>query len=230
MFHRLFLPAATALAAAFIAFSACSAAQAQITYEYAGPTIVIPTSPNSVGTADPYPARISVGGNGDHLITNLTVTLTNLTHTNPNDLNILLVKAGSSTANTLLMSDAGGTADISNVNLTFSDAGSQMLPDETQISSGTFKPTDYQEDSDAFPAPAPGGPYSLFLSAFNGQLADGDYDLYILDDASLDTGSLSRFSITLTTVVPEPGTFALIASAVVPGIAVVRRRRSRRKS
>ncbi len=46
----------------------------------------------------------------------------------------------------------------SNVTLTFDDAAANSLPNNAQIVSGTFKPTN-SGVSDTFPAPAPAGPY-----------------------------------------------------------------------
>ncbi|HVF89647.1 MAG TPA: HYR domain-containing protein [Blastocatellia bacterium] len=141
------------------------------------------------GTATPYPSTIDVSGLSGN-ITKLTVSLNQLSHSFPNDLDILLVGPGGQKV--ILMSDAGGDENfpIVNVDLTFDDAAAQQLPDETQITSGTYKPTDFQT-GDVFPAPAPAGPYGTALSAFNGLSPNGTYSLYVLDDFSGDGGSLA---------------------------------------
>jgi hypothetical protein len=55
----------------------------------------------------------------------------------------------------ILMSDAGGTNSVSDVTLTFDDAAANYLPDESALTTGTYKPTDYGLDRDSFPSPAP---------------------------------------------------------------------------
>jgi hypothetical protein len=87
------------------------------------------------------------------------------------------------------MSDAGGEFDAANVNLTFDDTGA-MLPDSTQIVSGTYRPTNFVA-GDTFPAPAPVLTFSPFLSIFNGLNPNGTWSLYVVDDLGGDVGSLS---------------------------------------
>src|SRR5439155_15004700 len=88
------------------------------------------------------------------------------------------------------MSDAGGSAGINNVTLSFDDAAASNLPDSSAIVSGTYKPTDFVT-GDTFPSPAPAGPYGTALSAFNGLDPNGAWSLYVLDDAAGDSGSIS---------------------------------------
>ncbi len=139
----------------------------------------------TVGPASPYPSTINVAGLAG-TVTRVTVTLNGLSHTFPDDLDILLVGPGGSV---ILMSDAGGALDVTNVNLTFDDTGA-MLPDSTQIVSGTFQPTNFVA-GDTFPAPAPVGPYGALLSVFNGSNPNGAYSLYVFDDLGGDLGSIS---------------------------------------
>src|SRR5207253_9065236 len=104
------------------------------------------TAPD-IGTATPYPSSISVSGVSGTL-TKVTASLVGLAHTYPSDFEILLVGPGGQTV--LLMSDAGDGMTITNVNLTFDDTASQLLP-ASQITSGTYKPTDYPPN-DTMPA------------------------------------------------------------------------------
>ena len=86
------------------------------------------------GSAPPYPSTIAVTGLSLP-ISKLTVTLSDLTHTHPDDLDVLLVApAGQSV---LLMSDAGGGLPIDHATLIFDDAASLEQPDETQMISST---------------------------------------------------------------------------------------------
>lgn len=141
----------------------------------------------SSGPAAPYPSNITVSGVSG-TVTKATVTLTNLNHGYPNDIDILLV--GPTGASVILMSDTGGNLDLVNVNLTFDDAAAASLPDEGQIVSGTYKPTNIGT-GDTFAAPAPAAPYGTTLSVFNGTNPNGTWSLYVMDDLGGDSGSIA---------------------------------------
>ena len=141
------------------------------------------TIPNS-GAATPYPSPINVAG-VTGTVTKVTATLHGLTHTFPGDLDILLV--GPAGQKVMLLSDIGGGTDVNNVTLTFDDAGPAF---GTAIVSGTFRPTN-SGTTDPFPAPAPTGPYGTLLSAFSGVNPNGTWQLFIVDDAAGDSGTLS---------------------------------------
>ncbi len=133
--------------------------------------------PNS-GQATPYPSIINVSGLSANLL-NVTVTMNQMVHGHPIDLEILLVGPGGQA--TWLMSDCGGANTINQVVLTFDNAAAASLPNQGQIVSGTFKPTDYPPD-DVMPAPAPTGPYVADLSVFHGTSPNGAWQLFVYDD------------------------------------------------
>ena len=150
------------------------------------------TNPNSItipwsGSASPYPSTINVSGVSGN-ITNIQVSLSGLSHTWPDDVDMFLRGPGGQKV--MLMSDAGGFAGLNNVNLTFRDSASGTLPDGSQITSGTYRPTDYQV-GDTFPTPAPAGPYGTALSAFNGTNPNGAWQLFVQDDLGGDSGSIA---------------------------------------
>ena len=64
------------------------------------------------------------------------MTLTGLSHTYPDDIDILLVRPGAS-ANATVMSDAGGSLDVTAVNVTLDDEAASPLPDTAQITTGS---------------------------------------------------------------------------------------------
>src|SRR5688572_13821256 len=189
--------------------------------------ITIPEPPLSSGPATPYPATLFVSGTTG-TITNLTVSLLGLSHTFPDDLDVLLV--GPTGAKSLLMSDAGGEFDLSNVTLTFS-TGATPLPDNAIIITGTYSPTDYVT-GDIFPAPAPAGPYTASFADFIGTSANGTWSLYIVDDAGGDTGQIAGgFSLNITTSgggtgtgVPDEGSTFVLAGLSLIGLEAARRR------
>ncbi|MCB1491059.1 MAG: proprotein convertase P-domain-containing protein, partial [Rhodobiaceae bacterium] len=136
-------------------------------------------------------------------ITNLSISLLGLTHTFPDDLDILLV-APNGKRNILFMSDAGGDPNIGSVDLTFSDAFSSALPNESQIVSGNYRPTDFEPvETDADFLTATGGINSgsatTFAAAFNSFAANGDWRLYVRDDVQSDVGSLASWGLTIST-------------------------------
>jgi uncharacterized repeat protein (TIGR01451 family) len=142
--------------------------------------IVIPDH----GGATPYPSTINVSGITG-LVSKVTVALSGVTHGFPDDLDILLV--GPTGRRLVLMSDAGGGHDITNLNLSFED-GRPALPESTPIGAGSYAPTDY-EAGEAFPPPAPAGGREA-RCRFNGQIP-GTWSLYVVDD-STGTPAASR--------------------------------------
>ncbi len=83
-------------------------------------------SPNESGPANPYPSSIAVSGvNGD--VSTVTVTVSNLLHTYPNDIAMLLV--GPTGLNCVLMSAAAQYTGMSTpVVLTFDQNASLVIP------------------------------------------------------------------------------------------------------
>lgn len=153
--------------------------------------IMIPasgTEAESGAPADPYPSVISVTGiPGNEVISGLTVTLVDFSHQFPDDVDILLI--GPNGVRVLLMSDAGVFFDLTDADLTFNDSG-DPLPDNAAITEGTYRPTNYGE-FDVFPSPAPGGPYGALLAVFNDLQPNGEWGLYIVDDAEFDTWAVA---------------------------------------
>ena len=170
------------------------------TFTFSNPApITIPASGTS-GPAAPYPSTINVSGLTG-VVTKVTVTLNGFTHTFPDDVDVLLVGPGGQQC--ILMSDAGGAAGVSGVNLTFDDAAAVSLPDSTLITSGTYRPTNHPPNPDTFPPPGPGSvtqPPNPPLSVFNGTNPNGTWSLFVVDDATLDTGNINGgWSITIQT-------------------------------
>ncbi len=93
---------------------------------------------NDNTTASPYPSLINVSGIGGTLV-KATITLTNLSHKSPGDIDALLVAPD--VQDTLFMAHAGGAFSLNHATLTFDDAATNSLPNNAQIISGTNKPT-----------------------------------------------------------------------------------------
>jgi hypothetical protein len=76
--------------------------------------------------------------------------------------------------------------------LNFAD-GAPALPEFTQISSGTYAPTNEvgNDVQDVLPSPAPPLPYGGTLAAFKGTNPNGPWRLFVFDDQARDIGGLS---------------------------------------
>ena len=69
---------------------------------------------------------------------------------------------------------------------------------------------------DVWPAPAPAGPYSTGLSAFDGTDPNGEWRLFVIDDADGNKGFFTnRFQLGITTV-PRPDTTAPAVESAAP--------------
>ncbi len=140
-------------------------------------------------SATPYPSTLTVSGITGS-VSRATVTLRGFTHTSPADVDVLLVGPGGQHA--LVQSDLGNNIGVSGITLTFDDLAA-AAPGNSLVS-GTFVPYNYDSTSDGFAAPAPAGPYTASLAAFNGlsgTAVNGVWSLYVRDDSIGNVGSFS---------------------------------------
>lgn len=203
------LVAAAAVAVALIGPSPAGAASTTVANT---DSIAIPDS----GVVSPYPSTVDVTADPGSIVTDVDVTLSGLSHTFPADVNVLLVGPGGETV--FLMSDVGCGTDAVDATITFDQAAAGQLTEP--VVSGTFQPTDLADgcfsDTDSMTGPAPAGPYGTTLDVFNGTDPNGTWELYILDDAGVDTGTLAGgWSLTVETAAAPAITSAATASATV---------------
>lgn len=135
------------------------------------------------GSANPYPRALTVSGSLG-IVQSVKITLYQLRHQRPSDLDILLVSP--SGRSVLLMSDCGGSTALNSVNnptLTFSSSATTALTTAT-LTTGTYRPTDLSGAPDTFVFPAPTSGWTNTLSALTNTIADGTWNLYIRDNAS----------------------------------------------
>ena len=158
-------------------------------------SLTIPSS----GPASLYPSPIVVS-NLNGVVNKVVVTLNQITHPFPDDINVLLVSPTGQKV--LLMANAGGGFGLANITLTLDDTASLSLPDAGQIIPGNYKPSNYLPVN-VFPAPAPAAPYATALSAFNGFDPNGTWSLYVFDDTSGDNGLIQTgWTLSVYTVNP----------------------------
>ena len=180
---------------------------------FSNPAPIVPADRvnNNAGTnpgipAVNYPSPISVTGLTG-TVTKVTVTFA-ITSTFPDDFDILLV--GPTGARSLVISDAGGSGDHTNVTYTFDQTAATAFPDAgtVVIPAGTYRPANYlglatpePGGMDNFPAPGPGLlSYTADFNVFNGTAPNGTWNLFVVDDQAIDTMSLpSGWSIDVTT-------------------------------
>ncbi len=173
------------------------------------------------GEALPYPASVDISGAVGY-VNNVALTLSNFTHSFPDDVDILLV--GPTGQGVIVMSDVGGGDDILNLTLTIDDQAALALPDGGPLTAGTYRPANYttrDEAPDEFPSPAPSGTFGDRLSDFNGSDPNGTWSLFVVDDSRLDTGSIAGgWSLDISTVfaVDPPANLGL---SVVPSTNAV---------
>jgi subtilisin-like proprotein convertase family protein len=155
-------------------------------------TIVINDSVNPPTMANPYPSTIEVTGLSGRVVSKVTVQLFGITHSFPDDIDIVLQSPGGQ--NTVLMANTGGEIKmpITNIDLTLDDDAAANLPLDSQLVSGTFKPTRrLQSFTFNFPAPAPAQPDGASLTNFDNIEPDGTWKLFVVDDASPDSGVIT---------------------------------------
>jgi hypothetical protein len=164
--------------------------------------------PASGQAASVYPSPITVSGEVG-VIQRVSVTINGFSHAFPADVDFLLVSP--SGRKTVLMSDFGaGSPGVSNINVTLDDYANTPIPSTVTgntgvpFVTGSYRPAN-SGTTDVFPAPAPAAPYVYTLSAFNGDSPNGTWNLYIIDDANLDGGSISGgWTITFDARPPAP--------------------------
>jgi VCBS repeat-containing protein len=157
------------------------------------------------------PSQIAVSGFTTE-VADVDVTLTNLSHGQVNDVDVLLVGPGGQTA--LILSDVGSSAP--NVTLTLDDQAAGQVSSTGPLTNGTFQPTNFQ-DGDTFGPPAPTSPPGgSQLGVFNSTDPNGTWTLFIRDDTFGTGGMLSGgWSLRITTAngVPDaaPDSFSVKA-------------------
>lgn len=147
------------------------------------------TNASAPSAAAPYPSTIAVSGLESHAVVKVTVTLHGLSHTYPDDLDVLLV--GPRGQQVMLMSDAGGDVPAGDLTLTFDNASPSVVPDSGGLSGGSFRPHNYGVLPDVLAPPAPTSPYGTSLAVFNGTDPNGTWSLYVMDDTPEDVGVLA---------------------------------------
>lgn len=229
MLHRIF----TLSTFCCVAFTVCSDALAAPMTLSNSTQVLIPGIGTS-GPGSPYPSSITVSGVVGNVV-DVNVSLSGVSHDFPDDIHLVL--RGPTGASLYLMANAGGGIPfgITNVDLTFDDEAAVTLPNEAQITSGSYRVSQFGTALSAgtlSPAPAPA--FGGTLSLFDGLNPNGQWSLYAYDDGFDDVGSIAGgWSITFdvqqvqqdpASEVPEPASL-VVWSLLAAGVAAWRRRR-----
>ena len=132
------------------------------------------------GQAAPYPSTILVQNLPKRLY-DVNVHLIGLRHLNPDDIDVMLVAPNGARA--IIMADAGGSHDVSGIDLTLDDETATALPDSEQLQEAAYKPRNYQ-GADGFDTT------NVLLGTFDRIDPNGEWKLYVRDDRSDNTGEI----------------------------------------
>jgi hypothetical protein len=101
--------------------------------------------------------------------------------------------------------DASNRTGTVSGNIVLRDSAAAVASNTAQFTPGTYRPTNHGAN-DAFAGPAPAGPYqnaapggtATFESVFgsNGATMNGDWKLWIVDDAASDVGTIAGWKLT----------------------------------
>ena len=164
--------------------------------------IVIPGTGTGPGASGPYGTTVTASGLSGNK--NIRLQLNGFSHTFPGDVDMLLVGPGGQKF--IPLSDAGGTTDAAGATVQLVDTATATLPTGDANLNGEFKPVNNTVASDPFTAPAPAAPYmspapsgtETFATTFgtSGAALNGTWTLYVMDDAGVDVGSMTGWSLT----------------------------------
>ena len=163
---------------------------------FSNPTAITFPNAGAAAPASPYPSVINVAGLPG-AVADANVTLQNFSHVCMSDADILLTGPGGRRG--LLLSDAGGYCDppAVGITITLDDEATTTYPCNAGPS-GTFKPTNDPTTGaacaptpDAFPPPAPSGPYPVALTDFDGTSPNGAWSLFVFDESGGSAGVIA---------------------------------------
>jgi len=153
------------------------------------------------GAANPYPSTISVS-NVAGVVSTVSVSFWNMSHTYPHDVSMLLVSPAG--LRSIIMAGAASNSQMASVNFTLDPRTNfPVLPSNSVIVAGTYRPTNFNS-TNFFPN-APVGPYQSGLGIFSGlaSTVNGPWSLYVTDNSDGDSGNIAQgWSIAFEAITP----------------------------
>jgi subtilisin-like proprotein convertase family protein/subtilisin family serine protease len=155
---------------------------------------------SGAGKAGKYPSNITASGLPfGSVVVDVKVRLSHFNVGRSADIDALLV---SPTGEKMILLSDVGSESAPDVDLLLSDSAALPLPSTGRLSSGTWRPANYQTIVDKFRSPAPSKPYQFSFSAFRGVPAAGDWSLFLMDDKTGGFGGLASWTLELTVAHP----------------------------
>ncbi len=213
--RRLLVP----LAISLLALALAPLARAD-SHTFLDTDVIFPAQPIGIfGPANHYPATIPVE-EVPGTVTNVTATLIQLGSGSGDDIDMALESPDGTQV--MLMSDACGVDNtLEDEVWTFDDSAPTFLSDNGPCTAGehkSYKPTNYEPESDDFGPDGPEGPFLNHLSAFDGSDAEGEWSLYVTDDNDEFFGyEFDGWALTLETEPPAPE----VITKIVPETKIV---------
>ncbi|MEO7556423.1 MAG: Ig-like domain-containing protein [Acidimicrobiales bacterium] len=182
-------------------------------------------APNQL--TNPYPSVIPVTGLSG-TVTDVNVTLSGISNDWGGDLEIVL-SSPDGTRNLVLLSDAAATT-VSGFTVTLDDSAPALVPQNSLPTTASARPADYLElvgsgaPADTYPGvptplskPAPTGTSTL-ASVFNGATANGNWKLYVLNDAcdAPDETLTGGWTLDITASATAAATTTAVTSSLNP--------------
>jgi len=179
-----------------------------------------PIAIHHYGVAAPFPSILDVEAPGE-TVTEVTVSLS-MNHTILSEVHVVL-EAPDGTA-VMLMSRVGCSYSSQLFQFTFSQDAEAPLPALSTPANGTYLPTEWADSvcgygptSFTLPASAPSS-WGTSLDDFVGGPASGEWSLFVWDDISADSGTISLWSLEIETgpahVAPQITSAANVAGTV----------------
>jgi subtilisin-like proprotein convertase family protein len=141
-------------------------------------------------------------------------------------ISVLLNRAGVTSSNSAGASSSG-------MNVTFADTALEDVHSGLsdvfgELATGTFQPDGRAADPGVV---LDSSPRTLSFVGFTGQVAGGDWTLFIADLSGAETATLDSWSLALTTelsAIPEPGAMMPLGALCAAGLLLRSRRQTRR--
>ena len=146
--------------------------------------IIIPGVTNAAGPASPYPSINNVSGMSGW-ITNMNLTFSRLSHARVQDVNMLLVHPNG-TGIVIFSEICGQNRSCTNTTITLEDGLFYPLPPDYDLWSEPLRPANFQS-TNFYPGATWTNLPGVFAS-FNGTSPNGDWKLYVYDDAPGNNG------------------------------------------
>jgi len=155
------------------------------------PSLETPAFPRARGNANQYPSVVMTSGAPvGAVVTGVRLHLGHALFQRSGEIDMLLVGPGQKAM--VPISDAGLFAD--DVSLVLTDSATTPLPSTSYLVDGEFRPTNYGPN-DAFPSPAPRGPYAANFAVFNGANPNSNWALFVRDDGGPGRGALGSWYV-----------------------------------